>query len=383
MKIWTLALISALVLLILNANVRGFSPALSTVLVAQNPYPVEPGGNVNIEVQIQNTGYSGAVNAVVEIIAKDPFKLLPGEDVKKTFANIPGSDFVTTSYNLHVNESAITGDYDIEFRICQGEAPSSCNSDVISINVQGEAELILDSLETVPSKIEPGGMADLIVRVKNIGTGTAKNLNLRLNSTCDELIPVLAKGSDYMGDLAPGQTKTGELRLSVSSAAEDKTYTLILTAEYKNENNTAAEKEFSIGIPVTGSVLLDVITIEPNYNRNILKVEVANKGTSEAKSLEAKFIVEGKVVGIDYISSLKANKKTIFDFPLILQGSGQLVMDYIGPGIEKNQTVEDIVLNFEVPSSGDGTMIFAGVIVVIIIIYFLYRKFLRKKTKKQ
>lgn len=379
MKVWVLVLGFALVLAFLNVNVMGYAPALDTVLISQNPYPVQPGENVNIEVEIQNSGYSEASDIVVEIVADDPFRLLPGEDVKKTFAQIPGKDFVKTSYNLHVNESAITGDYEIEFNMYSSETPSTYITGTVLINVQGEAELILDSLETVPSKIEPGISAGLVVKIKNIGTGSANRLNLKLNSSYDELTPVLAKGSVYVGDLAPDQIKTAELELSISSLAEHKTYTLTLTAEYRDESNTATEKEFSIGIPVTGSVLLEIIKIEPNYDRNTLKIEVANKGTTEAKSLEAKLVIGNETIDIDYISTLKANKKTTFDFPLVLQGSGQLVLNYIGPGIEKNQIAEDVVLNFEAPSSGDTVTTFVVAVIIIIIIYFLYRKFLRKK----
>ncbi len=376
---WVLVLGFALVLAFLNVNVMGYAPALDTVLISQSPYPVQPGGNVNIEVEIQNNGYTEASDIVVEIVIKDPFRLLPGEEVKKTFVQIPGKGSVKTSYNLHVNESAITGDYEIKFNMYPSATPGVYTTGTISINVQGEAELILDSLETVPSKIEPGGLASLIVKIKNIGTGSANRLSLELNSSHDELIPVLAKGSAYIGDLVPDQIKTAELELSISTEAEHKTYTLTLTAEYRDENNTATEKEFSVGIPVTGSILLEIIKIEPNYNRNTLKIEVANKGTTEAKSLEAKLVIDNETIDIDYISSLKANKKTTFDFPLVLQGSGQLVMNYIGPGIENNQIAEDIVLNFEAPSTGNGVTMFVTAVIIIIIIYFLYRKFLRKK----
>lgn len=379
MKVWVSVFGFAMVLVFLNANVMAFSPSLDTVLVTQSPYPVEPGENVNIEIEIQNTGYIEASDIVVEIIVNDPFRLLPGEDVKKTFANIPGRGSVKTSYNLHVNESALTGDYEIEFNMYISTDPGTYTRGTVSVNIQGEAELILESLESLPSKIEPGVSASLIVKIKNIGTGSANKLNIKLNSTHEELIPVLAGGSAYVGNLAPNQIKTAELELSVSSLAEHKTYTLTLTAEYRDESNTATEKDFSVGIPVTGSILLEIIKIEPNYIRNTLKIEVANKGTTEAKSLEAKLIIGGETIDIDYISSLKANKKTTFDFPLVLQGSGQLLMNYIGPGIESNQVSEDVVLDLEAPSDGNGVTWFVTAVIIIIIIYFLYRKFFRKK----
>jgi hypothetical protein len=122
---WGLVLGFALVLTFLNVNVMGYAPALDTVLITQSPYPVDPGENVNIEVEIQNTGYTEASDIVVEIIVNDPFRLLPGEDVKKTFANIPGKGSVKASYNLRVNESALTGDYEIEFNMYPSTTPST------------------------------------------------------------------------------------------------------------------------------------------------------------------------------------------------------------------------------------------------------------------
>jgi len=90
-------------------------------------------------------------------------------------------------------------------------------------------------------------------------------------------------------------------------------------------------------------------------------------------------VINGETIGIDYISSLKANKKTTFEFPLVFQGSGQLIMDYIGPGVEKSQSVKDVVLSYEQPSQTDGTSMLLTLIIIAVVVYVLYRKFFRKK----
>ncbi|MHA1853003.1 MAG: COG1361 S-layer family protein, partial [Candidatus Heimdallarchaeaceae archaeon] len=38
------------------------SPDIDIVLTKQNPYPVSPGDNVNVEIELQNNGYADAEN---------------------------------------------------------------------------------------------------------------------------------------------------------------------------------------------------------------------------------------------------------------------------------------------------------------------------------
>jgi hypothetical protein len=355
---------------------------LDMVLTDQSPYPVNPGETVTIEVQIQNTGYAQALDRTVEIVPKDPFSLLPGEEREQTVATITPRGSYSLTYRLAVSGTAPTNSYPVDFRIYTGADRSVFTEDFVDVNVEGEANLVLDDLYTNPETLEPGAIADVVVKVKNIGTGTARDLQLTLNSTHDEIKQVLAKGKVYVGDLKAGETKTATLGMSVDSTAEEKTYNVLIFADYKDESNTDTTDSFSIGLPVKGTISLDIIKKEASFERGTLRIEVANKGTTEAKSLEAKLEVDGNTVGIDYISSLKANKKTTFEFPLVLKGSGQLVMDYIGPGIDKNQVVKEIVMDYEAPSQGDGTTTLVIVVVVIIIVYFLYRKFFKKKKPK-
>ena len=175
-------------------------------------------------------------------------------------------------------------------------------------------------------------------------------------------------------------------KLSISPEAEHKTYKTTITATYIDENNTARQKVFSnMGLPVTGSINLQIIKTEVDYSRNRIKIEIANKGTTEAKSAEAKLVIDGEIIGIDYISTIKANKQTTFDFPIpsgvSRQLIGQLVIDYIGPGLEKNHVEKEISLRIEY-KNGDGTGLGITLLIIIVIVgYFLWRKYFRKKKR--
>jgi hypothetical protein len=353
------------------------APFLGLVLTTQTPYPAEPGSTVNMEVELQNKGTT-AKDMTLEMVVKSPFSLLPGEERSKTFTSIPSGSSVKTSYNIFVATDAVTNTYKVEFKIYEGNQRTTYITRNVNIYVRGTPELVLESTETSDG-LEPGGETTLSATIKNIGTGTARHLRMEFAST-DELIPVLSGGDVYLGDLEAGKSDTAALLISIDGSAEQKTYTSTLTASYMDESNEEQTKEFELGLPVRGTIFLDVIKTEPDYARNKLKVEVANKGTVEAKSVEAKLTVGGKLVDVEYVSSIKANKKATFTFPLVAKGEGTLDINYIGPGLEKNVVVKDVILNFDVPT-GDATGTYAVVLVIIVVVgYWFWRR--RKKKKK-
>jgi len=106
-----------LLVLVLAVPVQAATSDLTVVLTSQNPLPVEPGNNVEIEVQIQNNGLKEATNTIIEIVPKSPFTLLPGYDKVKTYNLIPAQGSVSKSYKLKVDDSVITESYNMEFRM--------------------------------------------------------------------------------------------------------------------------------------------------------------------------------------------------------------------------------------------------------------------------
>ncbi|MFH1294345.1 MAG: CARDB domain-containing protein [Candidatus Aenigmatarchaeota archaeon] len=351
---------------------------IDIALNTQNPYPVQPGQIVDIEISVQNTYYIRSETVVVEILPKAPFTLLPGQDTKKTFTGIEGLGSRSASYKLSVNMDTVTNNYEMEFRVYV-DSSTDPSLEKIQINVQGVPDLVIESITTEPKNIEPGSQVELLTTIKNVGTGTAHDLRLVMSSPNEVILPLLAGGSVYLGELQPGQSKVADMLLSVDSTAEEQTYTLTLTSNFNDESNTATSKNFSVGLPVRGNILMDIIDMEANYARGVVKIEIANKGTADASSLESRLVVGNKTIGVYYVSQLKATKKTTLEFPLVLQGTGTLQMSYTGPGIEKNTLEKEVVFNFQQPSSGDGFTTAIYIVIIAVVAYLAYRKFFRKK----
>lgn len=353
---------------------------LDIELAGQSPIPVEPGNNVELDIQIENTGFGEAKEVIVEIRPEYPFTLITGDRTKE-YTSISPESSVKSSYTLYVDDSAISNTYEVEFIIYSNKTPIATISKKIPVSVMGNPKLILTDVQVTPKDIEPGSTVIINAKIKNVGTGKVSYMEVNLNSSSSYLVPVLSKGTVYIGELNPGEEMEMNFEINVDISAEYKTYMTSLTTDYRDENNEEKQTIFDIGIPVKGTISLNVIKIEANHERGKVRIEVANKGTSEAKSLEAKLIINGETIGIDYLTNLKANKHTTFDFPLVYNGSGQLVIDYIGPGIEENQVIMDMVLNFESPDGGNDSLLAGavGVIIILVVIYLVFRKLKKKK----
>ena len=159
---------------------------LTVVLSDQSPYPVSPGETVTIGVQIQNSGNDAALGKTIEINPKSPFSLLPGEDKTTSITRIAARGSHSLTYRLEVASTTPTNTYPIEFMIYSGTQKDVSVISEIDINVEGQSNIIIDEITSQPADLEPGAIADLYVELLNIGTGTAGDLQLSMNSSDDK-----------------------------------------------------------------------------------------------------------------------------------------------------------------------------------------------------
>ena len=364
-----------------HAQSTGQSPVINILLTKQTPYPAEPGKNVNIEIEVQNTGFADANSIVVEIVPAAPFALLPGSERTTTFAKITASSSVKIDYDLKVSDNAESNQYDLELRIYYANNPSNYLSQKVQINVQGQPDFIIDSTFTNPQNIEPGGNVDVFVKFKNVGTGTASNAQATFSSTSGVLIPVLSKGSAYLGDIGPDGDATADIQLSIDSTAGQQTYPATLTLTYDDETGAAKQEVFSLGIPVNGIIKIEVINIQANFDRNVIQIDIANKGTADANSLEGTLVMNNQTIGVDYTSQLKATKKTTLEFPLGAEGQATLVLSYTSTNLQQFHEEKIVDLRYQNPNQGSPVSTLIIVVIVAGAAYFVWRRFFRKKKK--
>lgn len=361
-------------------SAQAVAPSMNATITVQDPFPAEPGRTVSIEIEIQNNGKGEATEVTVELMEQPPFTLVPGEERIKTFSIIKPKSSVKEGYVLLIDDNAVTSTYDIEFRIGIDQA---FILEKIPIVVQGTPKMIIEeiSLENVA---EAGGQVGVSISVKNVGTGAARHVTLELNAS-EELIPLLSEGTSYLGTLNPNDNISSTVHLTIDDSAEETTYVMKLHVTYEDESGTEVKKDFEIGIPVQGTVKLDILKVEPNSQRQQLEIEVANKGTTEATSVEARLFKDGELVDLDYISQIKPTKKTTFAFPLVSGGEGVLEIHFTGPGLKESVVTKDLVFDYQVNGNSDssGTTVLIVIIIVIIVTYFWRRRRSKKTSARR
>jgi hypothetical protein len=300
---------------------------LNVMLTSQSPYPVEPGQIVDIEVALENTGLGDASNVVLEIVPASPFTLLPGQEQMKSFTKVSAMSSVKTSYKLYVDPSAISDTYDLNFKIYKDNNMNSFINGKIQITIQGEPKLVIDKVLTEPSEIEPGQMVTVKARIKNVGAGAAHYIQFTFVPNTTLITPVLSGGSFYMDRINPGEILEAEFMLDIDNSAEYKTYTAVLYAGYKDDSGTEGTNAFTVGIPVRGKPVLDILSTkleEPDFTVNL-----QNIGTSTAKAIKVVLVQNGQIKDVNIVSELKPTKYKTLRFSGFSYGTAAVNITYL------------------------------------------------------
>ncbi len=359
------------------------APGLNIVLSSQNPYPVEPGGTVTIEVELQNNGLGQATDIVLNIEPKDPFTLISGEKETQTFNRIAPSDSVKVTYKLYVSKSAISGDYDVDFRYYTKGDTSVTVTQSVSVDVQGSPKLVIDSIETDPKEIEPGDKVRFDVNIKNMGTGGVHYMEATFNSSSEYIVPVLSGGSYYMGELNAGESKKAYFDISIDNDAEYGTYSAMLTFNYKDDTNTPQTTTFKIGIPVRGKPVIEVLSAK--VEDSDFKVDIENIGTADAKALKIALIQNGEIKDSAVANELKPTKHKTLRFRGFSFGRAAINITYLD---EKNdEYVKEIPVSIEKSiyaeerAEGGVSPTVTAILIVVVVLESFYVWRLRKRKK--
>jgi len=358
---------------------------ISLVLNKQTPYPVEPGQVLNIEVSLLNNG-TGSKSLTLEIVPKEPFTLLPGQELRKTFSRVNAFDSVTQTYQLKVAESAVSATYEIEFRYYR-EGVGAYVQKMIPVSVQGTPKFVISDVETVPERIQPGDEVEIRMVISNEGTGHATQTELSLEPIADTatgtsiIVPLLSGGVSYLGRIDPGAVSTAVFRMKVENDAEYKTYKSTLTIGYKDENGEPGTVTYDIGIPVNGRPLLDILNTELDAGE--FKVELTNLGTADAKGIKIALLQGEGNNGVSVVSEIKAGKYKAVRFSGFSYGAGKLNISYYDESNALHSTETDIYIDRPLVTGSEGSvaapLIYVLGAAVILETIYIFR--LRKRKK--
>lgn len=241
--------------------------------------------------------------------------------------------------------------------------------------------VVLDTYAVEPETLSPGQPFTLTLAVRNVGSGSARQVTLTLGgrSSADKLSPIAPLGSGnvkYLDLLAPGAAGQVTTSFIVDGSAAGGVYLMSVDLDYLDEKNAALERSEQISVVVKAQPQLEAsfygLDVRPLVGQPFdLAVEVVNVGRTRANTnnaellsqdleLEAKplyvgpidsgtsVVLEGQqavarspgpnrlIVRLHYIDDF--NQKQTLDLELLLQVEEQAEL---GPALEPGAPVKE------------------------------------------
>lgn len=308
--------------------------AATTYLVTDHE-PVYPGDTVFVWVPIKNTGYGTLLSDTV-------VKLVPANNATEKAVHVLDDDVVignledwndmrTAKFKVHIDKSAVEGEYDFHVHITSkgnvdsgGSLPTTTMQEDRILVVSGMPVITLSntSIETVA----PGSSNEIVLKFRNEGTGTARNLFIDIDTAMEHLtnsFSIVGSGTRFsIGSLSPGDEAEIRFTLLVDAQAQTGVYNIPL--KISGMNYSASD---SIGVGVAG-----ITDFELSYQESgsSFLLSVSNVGVNPARAVSVaippqnSFSVSGSSTQV--IGNLNSGDYTSANFQIVQKGGADMTI---------------------------------------------------------
>ena len=380
-----------------TTSYRYDSPAITTTLSQQIPYPAHPGEELTLIIKTTNCGGEPAKNIVWHLDAKEPFELKEVSKATKTLPELRIGETTNTEYHLTVDPDARSGEYVIDLNITySGDFDRrylTTKSKVeIPVVVQGSPDLVL--LDSDIPEASPKSEFDAKFSIKNVGTGLAKNIKVSFGNQTN----ILPKTSvRYIETIAPGETAVVDAGFFVDTTTPSQ-YPLTIAIRYDNETHGAEPvQSYSVLVPVVGeNALFIYLDSQDKLAADAvgeITIGIANRGLARAKHVSLTIADEGseKFKLIDtstrYIGDIESDDYDTVDFTILPDSdcSGVSVnVDYADDYGNRYSMATDVPIKVYTaddmraiaPDGGGYTWLIIGALVLLLLVIF------RKRIKR-
>ena len=375
------------------------------------PYPVSPGEYFDLWLQIENKGLTDANNVVFTLNSQYPFSIDSSENAERTFANISSHSNVVAKYKVRVAENAVEGDSLLDYSYTMDGRKSAENQ--ISISIQTlNAILSVEDVKTSPEIVAPGEKANITITLRNNADSYLKYVTASLQlvysstsaagTTFIELpfTPVGGGNEKTIYQIAPKQKFDFNFQVVPDPGADSKPYKIPVNINYFDELGKNYTKMDIVGVIVGGApdmyAIVDSIDLQGTGQSGEVTIKFVNKGTSPVKFLNAN-LKESKDYTIvsspqSYLGKIDSDDYDTTTFKIYLRhlkdGKAILPISYDYMDSNNNKYSVESNLTLEIHSAtelGKGNSGLAWIIIAIIIIvavYFAYRRWFMKRRKK-
>ncbi|NLV26009.1 MAG: hypothetical protein GXY48_02410 [Methanomicrobiales archaeon] len=232
------------------------TPSLS--LENNFPEPVKPGKKIEGTIKISNDGSTQADNIRIFINGTPPYAI-PSGISSFMIESLGTGMFMEKNISLLIDKNTPTGIIKIPVRMTYAILDGSVIEDTgsIGLDVRGESEISITSVETTPARVNPGEPFDLIIRVQNTGTGEAKSVSATID------LPIKGAKEAFIGRIKSGNDAPATFILEGTDSGEYEYHTTIIYVDDWGTHTLDKDLILTIsnGEDSTGLILLILIII--------------------------------------------------------------------------------------------------------------------------
>ena len=260
--------------------------SLKINLIKYDPYPVDPGTDFSIWVQVKNIGENDVSGATIEFIPTYPFSIKPGESAIRNPGTIRKNDEFVYKYTLHADKNAFVGTNTLEigYRILEnGFTKREFDIEIGTDIVDARGTVRLEKSALFPEVLMSGDSGTVTLSLKNSATEyTIKmdnkdySMNAQIQSAQlmgNEFIEVTSDPYYNAGIIGPGDSIDLPFSIKIKNNTPDGTYFLDF-----NLKGAARLYSLNLKIPirVDSSSIQSTLSETPKLNPGGIILSVAN-----------------------------------------------------------------------------------------------------------
>jgi len=253
---------------------------------------VRVGSSGTVAVTVENVGAEAAEDATVALESRNTDITFGQSSSASRFVGEwePG-ERRTVEYQVSAAGSAEQQQYAFSATATFEDAEGvTRQSESLSLGVTPEAEQRFSVVST-ESDVAVGDSGDVSVTLRNDGSIPVNDATVELASQSSDLVfGESASASRYVGDWAPGETRTVEYDVSATDGTDTRNYAMQATVSYEDEDDD----------PATSRALSLGVTPEPEQSFSLSNVE-SNLEVGEERTISGTITNDGRTVARDAV----------------------------------------------------------------------------------
>jgi hypothetical protein len=199
-----------------NVNMPVALLRIPALIVEQPPIAsVRPGGQYDLPLTLTNNGTGFAEDISIRIIDADS-SITPSRSGFFHVNHLDPGESTTVAMSLFTDRNALSGIHELPLSLQYSlvDGTQVTQTETIGVNIRGESELVIRSVDSDPVRVSQGDRFDLIIRLENTGTGEARSIR----STID--LPLQGVREAYIGTIQEGNDAPAVFILTANQSGE-------------------------------------------------------------------------------------------------------------------------------------------------------------------